>query len=251
MDKNLSKFGQTPLSEFGQAPMQKEVKKMNDITLVNCSGADPGTEQTYVYWDRVRAFMSFTGMSLSTLARKSQTPESTLRKLLQGVTKDPRISTVQPVFKALELDANIALGLSPPRDYDTEISRENVPLTDALRQQLDSVRAERDAAQEKAQDLRLKYLETCEALSAAEATISVMQEAANKYTQQQTQLDKRADDNRNDFEKVRNTLYAERAEAKRLRIALTVMCFVAIVALGVAVYVMWDASHPGTGFFRA
>lgn len=229
--------------------MQKEVKKMNEIRLVDCSGADPGTEQTYVYWDRVRAFMSFTGMSLSTLARKSQTPESTLRKLLQGVTKDPRISTVQPVFKALELDANIALGLSPARDYDAEISRENVPLTDALRQQLDSVRAERDAAQAKAQDLRLKYLEKCEALSAAEATISIMQEAANNYAHQQTQLDKRANDSRDDFDKVRKTLYAERAEAKRLRTALIVMGIVTIISLGVTVYVLLAALHPAVKFF--
>lgn len=222
---------------------------MNEIRLIDCSGTDPGAEQTYVYWDRVRAFMSFTGMSLSTLARKSQTPESTLRKLLQGVTKDPRISTVQPVFKALELDANIALGLSPERDYDAEISRENVPLTEALRQQLESVRAERDAAEAKAQDLRLKYLGKCEALSAAEATISAMQEAANNYAQQQTQLDKRADDNRNDFDKVRNTLYAERAEAKRLRMALIAMGVVTIVSLGITVYVMLAALHPAVQFF--
>lgn len=196
---------------------------------------------------------AYRGAPCSVLAERVGLAESTLKKLKAGQISDPRGSTYWLLWKAFGIDPRELLGIpihdtSPPPTkavQDMQIRAEEIQKTVAILTQ------QRDAAEDKAQDLRLKYLKKCEALSAAEATIGAMQEAADKYAQQQSQLDKRADDNRNDFDLVRSTLYAERAEAKRLRIALTVMCVVAIVALGIAVYVMWDAMHPNVGFFRA
>lgn len=165
---------------------------MNELRIYDCADAECSSEQTYIYWDRVRKFMDFIGMSFSTLSRKSHTPESTLRKLLQGVTRDPRVSTIQPIFKALELDANIALGLSPPRDYESETFRENVPLTDALQRQLDSVRAERDAQDAELDRLRKLVLEKGEALSRLEGRAVDVEKLTAQCADQQQRLEFKA-----------------------------------------------------------
>lgn len=187
----------------------------------------------------------------SALAERVGLAESTLKKLKAGQISDPRGSTYWLLWKAFGIDPRELLGI-PVQDAagpDDAAVRDMQIRMEENQKLIEDLTRQRDAAETKSQELRLKYLNKCEALSAAEATISAMQEAADKYAQHQTQLDKRADDNRNDFDKVRNTLYAERREAKRLRIALTVMCAVAIAALGATVYVLLAALHPAVNFF--
>lgn len=237
---------------------------MNELRLIDCSRADTSAEQTYIYWDRVRAFMSFSGMSFAALARKSQTPESTLRKLLQGVTKDPRISTVQPVFKALELDANIALGLSPPRDYNAETTRENIPLTDALKQQLESVRAERDTQLQELDRLRKMVLSKGEALSRLEGRVADVDELAAQCADQQQRLECKSQKIQDQAEEIaclrekvesrertvknlESLTARQRKELLWLKIATVVLVSIIIA---VSVYMAWEIANPESGMIN-
>ena len=237
---------------------------MIELRLINCSGTDPGAEQTYIYWDRVRSFMQFTGMSFATLARKSQTPESTLRKLLQGVTKDPRISTVQPVFKALELDANIALGLAPPRDYEAEITQENVPLTDALKQQLSEVRAERDSQLAELDRLRKLVLSKGETLSRLEGRAIDVDALTRQCADQQQRLECKAQKIQDQAEEIaclrekvesrertvknlESLTARQRKELLWMKIATAVLVSIIIAA---AAYMAWEIINPDSGMIK-
>lgn len=237
---------------------------MNELRLINCSGTDPGAEQTYIYWDRVRSFMQFTGMSFATLARKSRTPESTLRKLLQGVTKDPRISTVQPVFKALELDANIALGLAPPRDYDAEITQENVPLTDALKQQLSEVRAERDSQLAELDRLRKLVLSKGETLSRLEGRAADVDALTAQCAEQHKRLEiktqkiqdqaeeiaclrEKVESRERTVKNLESLTARQRKELMWMKIATAALVAVIVVA---ASYMVWEIANPDSGLIK-
>ena len=234
---------------------------MNELKIFDCSGTDPGMEQPYVYWDRVRKFMEFTGMSFATLARKTCTPESTLRKLFQGVTKDPRISTIRAIFLVLELDANVALGLSPPRDYDAEVTRENVPLTDALKQQLAEVRAERDAQLAELDRLRKLVLAKGEALSRLEGRSADAAELAAKCADQQQRLERKAELIQNQASEIarlqataeaygKNVEKLEGLAARNRKLANWALFFAAAMVVAfivlVSVYI-WDISNLDKG----
>lgn len=236
---------------------------MNELKFYDSSGVNSGAEQTYIYWDRVRKFMDFSGMTFSTLARKSQIPESTLRKLMQGVTKDPRISTIQPIFHALELDANVALGLLPPRDYESE-TRESVPLTDALRQQLTEVRAERDAQLAELDRLRKLVLAKSEALSRLEGRSADMDSLTAQCADQQRRLESKAQKIQDQAEEIaglREKVGArdlsisnlekinlrQRGEIAWMRIAILVLVVLIISALG---YMAWEMLNPDTGLLQ-
>lgn len=237
---------------------------MNELKIYDCSGTDPGMEQPYVYWDRVRKFMEFSGMSFATLARKTCTPESTLRKLFQGVTKDPRISTILAIFRVLELDANVALGLSPPRDYEAEATRENVPLTDALKQQLTEVRAERDAQLAELDRLRKLVLAKGEALSRLEGRTADAAELAAKCADQQQRLEYKAQKIQEQAEEI--ACLREKAESKTQTIknleSLTArqrkellwmkIATVALVSIiiSASIYLAWEIVNPDAGMIQ-
>lgn len=234
---------------------------MNELRIYERTGEQGGAEQTYIYWDRVRKFMEFIGMSLATLSRKSGTPESTLRKLLQGVTKDPRVSTIQPIFKALELDANIALGLSPPRDYGEETARENVPLTEALQRQLDDVRAERDAQMKELDRLRKLVLDKGEKLSRMEERAADAEQLSARCADQQQRLEYKAEKIQSQAEEIARlkatieardktvenleTLARRNRKSENWNLIFAVAMVAAFVAL--AAFYIWDISNLNKG----
>ena len=237
---------------------------MNELRIYDCSGTDPGADQPYVYWDRVRKFMEFSGMSFATLARKTCTPESTLRKLFQGVTKDPRISTIRAIFRVLELDANVALGLSPPRDYEAEATRENIPLTESLKQQLTEVRAERDAQLVELDRLRKLVLAKGEALSRLEGRAADVDELNARCADQQQRLEYKAQKIQDQAEEI--ACLREKADARAITIrnleSLTArqrqelrwmkIATVALVSIIIAasIYMAWELVNPDAGMIQ-
>ena len=128
---------------------------------------------TWMYPERLKDFLEFTGMSCNTLATKSGTPVSTIRKILQGETHDPRISTLQPILKASGADANIVLGLSPARDYSKDLAREGTMLATALQKRIEDGEAELSA-------MRKVVLEKSEHASHAEGKVSAMEYLLSK-----------------------------------------------------------------------
>ena len=234
---------------------------MNELRIYDCSGTDPGAEQTYVHWDRVRKFMAMSGMSFSTLVRKTGIPESTLRKLFQGITKDPRISTVHTIFGVLKLDTNIAMGFAPARDYDAEAERENVPLTESLKQQLADVRAERDAQLVEMDRLRKLVLSKGEALSRMEGRATDVDALTRQCADQQQRLEYKAEKIHAQAEEIAhlratvdassaNVRNLEKLAARNRRLANWALAFSAVMAvsfIALAVLYIWDISNLNMG----
>lgn len=270
--RKLSIVGQSPV-RINQKSIQinldtpereKEVYDVVELQILENEQLHAEAEQIYVHWDRVRKFMDFIGMSFATLSRKSCTPESTLRKLMQGVTKDPRVSTLQPILKALGADANIVLGLAPARDYDKEIKGDNIPLTDALRQHLDAVRAERDDAHKELTRLRKMILEKEGAMCRLEGRTADAQALARQCADQQERLERKANKIQEQAEKIATltanldacnhtisnlefTSARQRTELKWLMIALCVLAALLISVLG---YAAWELSNPDIGLIK-
>ncbi len=80
--------------------------------------------------------MKIQGMSFPTLESLSGTPVSTLKKLARGESKDPKLSTIQPVFKVLGLSIDRACELAPERDMQKEAAAHNVSMVTALQERL-------------------------------------------------------------------------------------------------------------------
>jgi len=80
--------------------------------------------------------MKLQKMSFPRLEELSGTPESTLKKLARGETKDPRISTIFPPFKVLGLSIDRACGLAPERDMAKEAAVHNVSMVTALQERI-------------------------------------------------------------------------------------------------------------------
>lgn len=102
-------------------------------------------ETPEIHWDHLRKLMEFQELTFPALARLSGTPESTLRKLMQGTTKDPRISTLYPIVRALNASFDRTLGLAPERDFEREEETYDATLMDSMRHQLETMMREREA----------------------------------------------------------------------------------------------------------
>lgn len=136
------------------------------------------SEQTappQIQWGQLRRLMEFQELSYPALAKLSGTPESTLRKLLQGVTKDPRISTMLPVVRALGASFDRLLGLAPKRDFEREEASYDVTIMDSLRHQLEALKKQDAANACELDRLRKLVLAKGEAQSRAEERVAAQE----------------------------------------------------------------------------
>lgn len=90
-----------------------------------------------IKWEQVKKLMEFQEISIAELAKRSGTPESSLRKYLRGEVKDIRISSLVPIARALNASVDKLLGLSPPRDFERESETYDPTLMDNMRRYLD------------------------------------------------------------------------------------------------------------------
>lgn len=80
--------------------------------------------------------MKIQKITVPMLEKLCGTPESTLKKLIRGESKDPRISTILPSFKVLGLSIDRACGLAPERDMEKEAAAHNVSMVTALQERI-------------------------------------------------------------------------------------------------------------------
>lgn len=86
-----------------------------------------------INWDYLRQLMTQKGLSYPALERLSRVPESTLRKLMQGKTKDPRVNSLLPVVRALEGSADMLFGIVPLHLPPKEQTSVDMAVMDAMR----------------------------------------------------------------------------------------------------------------------
>lgn len=120
-------------------------------TPVQTDAADPSCTPI-IHWEYLRKLMDFQEISYPTLSKMCGTPESTLRKLFQGATKDPRISTILPPVRILGASLDRTLGLAPARDFEREEAAYDVTVMDTMRHQVAELMKEREMAVSKNAD---------------------------------------------------------------------------------------------------
>lgn len=147
--------------------------------VVNISELADTQEAPQIQWGQLRKLMEFQELTFPALAKLSGTPESTLRKLLQGVTKDPRISTMLPVVRALGASFDRLLGLAPKRDFDREEASYDVTIMDSMRHQVEALERQNAANERELDRLRKLVLAKGEAQSRAEERVAA-QEALSR-----------------------------------------------------------------------
>lgn len=70
--------------------------------------------------EEIKSYLKVNKITYKELAEKSGVPESTLKNLFSGVTKNPRISTMQAIERALGLNNHAAA------IYNNEITEEHL-----------------------------------------------------------------------------------------------------------------------------
>lgn len=158
---------------------------------------------------------------------------STLKKLKAGQIVDPRGSTYWLLWKAFRIDPRRLMGI--PIDgaaLDAAGLHEIRIRLDEKRQRIEELTREVEQLHEDKLRIQRMYNEASKEAAAAVAEVKHLEIM-------KTALYKERDEHK-----------TEQAEYKRLRVALIVMCAVAIFALSASVYILWDAMNPGMGFFR-
>lgn len=180
----------------------------------------------------LNAHPEYKSFNCTALAAYSGLSEPTLKKLKSGQIADPRGSTFWILFNKFGIRPREVLKCIPANICSSECANQaRIQLQEAVQRIAEH---ERDRAADQAELGRLRklVLEKGEALSAAQARVES------------------ADNNRDDLVLVRSALYKERAEYRRLCVALVIACAVAIIAMGLAIYFLWEAMHPYSGNFR-
>ena len=93
-------------------------------------------EEYPINYEYLRRLMIQQGLSYPALEHKSGVPESTLRKLMQGKTKDPRVASLLPVVRALGGSADLLFGLAATPIPAKEQTAMDVAVMDAMRTML-------------------------------------------------------------------------------------------------------------------
>lgn len=199
------------------------MESLKNVSVLVPSDAGGNADVPSLFRERLTCSMEERSLSCSALARRSDLPEKTLRNILQGVASDPRLSTFYRIAVALGGDANKLLGLSPPPpsgDCGTTVCK--VSMIGDLRRRL----GQRD---DEISRLQADLVEKS-------AGLSQQRECCASWQR--------------DAQRLQADLTASRSQIRRLRVVAFVSGALFVCALLLAVYVLWDALHPGQGFFR-
>lgn len=163
------------------------------------------------------------GKTLTEIAESCDTCETTLKSLLKGRNKNPRVGTLVRLLKCIGGGSiDMLVGLAPPRDFRREETAYDKTLVEALQARLDGKRERIDEYKEQVtalemenQRVRKLYLKAREDLSSAMEKCSQIEEYRKRIV--------------------------------RLRTVLIVFAALAIVFFGVLLYLMWDVSNLNSG----
>lgn len=198
-----------------------------------------------IRWDHLRKLMEFQELTFPALARLSGTPESTLRKLMQGTTKDPRISTLYPIIRALNASFDRTLGLAPERDFEREEETYDATLMDAMRNQLETMMREREAVSTAGIAANAELLRTLSAkvddqesrLAAKRSRLSEQEQEIAVLNERIGHKDKTIANLEGLFRKRGETIDSLRRELKYQRIFVTLLVLLLVILCG---YFVWE-----------
>lgn len=163
------------------------------------------------------------GKTLADIAESCDSCETTLKGLLKGRNKNPRVGTLVRLLKSIgggSIDRLV--GLAPPRDFRAEEAVYDKTLVETLQARL-------EAKQERIEE----YKEQVAALETENQRVRKLylkaREDFSSATEKCTQIDE------------------YRKRVVRLRTALIVFVALALIFSGILLYLTWDVSNPNAG----
>lgn len=222
----------------------------------------------HIQWGQLQKIMDLQQLTYPELARRSNMSERTLRNILKGVTKDPRVSTLLSIVRALGASIDRLVGLAPLRDMKREEATYDATLMESMRTRLDEAQRQRETDAAELDRLRKLVLSKGEALSSVTercASIDgmVKERAAleKKIEEQAARLEFKADKIREQAEKI-STLQ-ERVDAKAVTISnlegimerqrrelwymrVAILALVTLIILAFA-YFVWEITNLDEG----
>lgn len=208
-----------------------------------------------IHWEHLRRLMEFQEISFPALSKLCGTPESTLRKLLQGVTKDPRISTMLPVVRALGASFDRMLGLAPERDFNREEAAYDVTIMDTMRHQVMELMKEREGCVNKHTDEIAAHADQIRILSEkVEKQAERLEFKAGRLQEQEIELTELRTTLKARDQTIANleSMYNKRdATVNTLRRELGIMRYVtigfALFLVALCAYFAWELMNPLKG----
>lgn len=163
------------------------------------------------------------GKTLADIAESCDSCETTLKGLLKGRNKNPRVGTLVRLLKSIgggSIDRLV--GLAPPRDFRAEEAVYDKTLVETLQARLEAKQERIEEYKEQVaaletenQRVRKLYLQSREDLSSSTEKCAQIEEYRNRIV--------------------------------RFRTALYVFAALAVIFAGFLIYITWDISTPGAG----
>lgn len=182
-----------------------------------------------LHWDQLRALMDYQEITFPQLAKIAHTPDSTLRKLFQGSTKDPCVSTLYPIIRALGASFDRFLGLAPNRDFTKEDSEHDPTTIDSIQRQMSEL--EENLAN---QEERLLF-------------------KRGRIHELEIEVEHLRTENAAHARSIKHLENMNAKREKELRRHRWIMCCLVLIAVAfaaAAIYLLWELLNPTRGKFK-
>ena len=214
-----------------------------------------------IQWGQLEKIRKFQKLSYAELARLSSIPERTLRNILNGMTKDPRVSTVVPIFRVLAASFDRISGLAPMRDFTREEAVYDATLMDSMRQQVTAAKEEIAVRDRELDRLRKLVLEKEGAMCRFEGRATEVEKLTKQCADQQERLEFKAEKIREQAETIASRDATIKEQCKNIENLekLTsrqhtelfwlkiVIAGLVVIILAASVYLTWELANQDAG----
>lgn len=214
-----------------------------------------------IRWDQFRKIMEFQGLTPAKVARMSKTPERTVRNIMDGLTKDPRISTAAAIARSIGASLDRIVGIAPMRDFKREEAVYDATLMDSMREQVKAAKNEIAARDVELDRLRKLILEKEGDMRRFEGRANEFEKLSKQCADQQERLEAKADKIREQAEVIASqdvTIKEQRkeimnlektavAQKKELSFTRAILSGLIVLIVVVAVYMAWELTNQDMG----
>lgn len=233
---------------------------MNQYTEERSENTDTALD-VEIQWGQLEKIRKFQKLSYAELARLSSIPERTLRNILNGMTKDPRVSTVVPILRVLAASFDRISGLAPKRDFTREEAVYDATLMDSMRQQVAAAKEEIAVRDRELDRLRKLVLEKEGAMCRFEGRATEVEKLTKQCADQQERLEFKAEKIREQAETIasrdatikeqcKNIANLERLTGRQCTELFWLKIVIAgliVVIVAASIYLIWELANQDAG----
>ena len=184
------------------------------------------------------------GMSSQAIAEACDMSENTMRELLKGKNKNPRLGTMKRFLRFIGGGSIDRLtGFAPPRDFDKEEAAYDATLVQSLQVRLDEKREMIAELKSQLAD-REKHL--------VNLRTAIHQECLDGKAAigQVKEMEQRLSDKREQIAEQQATIAEQKLEIRKLRVMCIALIVLLIAVMAFAFYLIWEIANPTLGNFR-